>query len=147
MNEDGIVTVALTYEDADLQGADEADLQLRKLNTATATYEPAGTNDAGLSEPTGVLDDYGIDGDANSAWAEVSEVGTFAVGFPQLASDEQDAGEQDAEEQDTTMDADEMLPTGCGANGGGICGTMGMLFLPMTILGLMGMRRSQPRGR
>ena len=88
LSESSVVTVALTYDDADLTGVDESTLRLFKLDAATNTYSPAGTNDAGASTSTGVLGDYGVDAATNTAWAEVSTLGTFAVGIPATEEEE-----------------------------------------------------------
>ena len=123
--DDAAITVSLTYADSDLAGIAERDLRLLKRNAGTGTFELPGTNDVGVSATTGVLGDFGVNTAENSAWAEVSELGTFAVGVPALSP---------------TDRTDEL---GCAA-GGGLCGTMGMIPLTLTVCGLIGLRR---RGR
>lgn len=128
--EDSVVTVALTYDDADLTGIDEADLRVQKLNKDTGLYEPAGNNDVGVGEPTGVLSDYGVDTDTNSAWAGVSTLGTFAVGVPD------NSAYQEVVPDGTGTAANQA----CGA-GAAPCGTTGMVTWFMMVSGLVAMRR------
>lgn len=122
-----VMTVALTYDGDDKPGVEEADLRLTVLDEDTGVYSPAGTNDTGISEPPGALGDYGIDVDRNAAWANVSTLGTFAIGIPQstLAA---------------TIDDD-------GSGGADMCGGLGIVgLLPMFFV-LAGWRSAAVRRR
>lgn len=118
-----VVSVDLSYTDADLSsaGITEADLRLHRFNTSKGEFEPAGENDRGARAPSGVLGDYGVDTSGNGAWAEVTALGQFVVGVPKVTQGEV-----------------EVIP---GCAGGGLCGTMGIICLPACFAGLVGMKR------
>jgi|GEM_PF-4239011 len=118
-----VITVALTYEDADLSGVDETALRLFKLNTQTSLYELAGTADVGASTPTGTLGEYGVDTDTNSAWAEVATLGTFAIGLPEGA--------------DSLPTTPSCFPAGCG--------TVGLANMLLFISGMVAIRHRHRR--
>jgi FKBP-type peptidyl-prolyl cis-trans isomerase 2 len=129
LTEGSVVTVALTYDDADLTGLVEADLRLVKLNGGTGVYEAAGTNDVGDQAPTGVLGDYGVNTATNTAWAEVSSFSTFAVGILAVAS------------EDPTLQR-WLLQSFCGIP---MCGLAGFATVPITCIGLLGMKLEMRR--
>ena len=160
MADGSIVTVVLNYNDADLVGIDETQLRLRKLNDDTGVFDISGANDVGVAVPTGVAGDQGVDVETNSAWWEVTSLGTYAVGIP-LAL--QPAPEPEPEQPGLGTDPDPVPPapdpepqpeqptpddagSGCAA-GGGMCGAFGMITLPMTLMSLLGMRRRNRRRR
>jgi hypothetical protein len=136
-----VVTMQLQYEDADLTNINEDDLRLLRLNTESGTFEAPGTNDVGVSPGTGVLGDYGVDTPVNSAWAEVSTLGTFAVGLPQTADvppgQDVPPGDDDDGEDGEEPPPDE--PTICGA-GAAPCGVVGMINWFLMVSGLFLMR-------
>lgn len=137
--EGGVVAVALTYEDADLAGINEADLRLLRLNESSGAFEPPGTRDVGDMAPTGVAGDWGYDSEKNSAWAVVSELGTFAVGVPESASA---PPEDDASDTGLSDDELEAIPelTQCGA-GAAPCGALGLTQSFLMVAGLAAIRR------
>ena len=128
---DAVVLVALSYDEDDIVAITEHELRLHRFSATLVKYVVAGSNDVGVSEPTGILGDYGVDVDADQAWAEVDTLGTFAIGIPQAT-------------QSATAGGDGATTGGsrpaCGGGGGGMCGAMGMLCLPITLLTLMSMR-------
>ncbi|MCP4589338.1 MAG: hypothetical protein GY842_01205, partial [bacterium] len=121
---DAGLAVALSYSDHDASQVDENQLRLQRLRTNTGVYEPAGTHDVGVSQPTDVLGEYGVDPDLNSAWAKVAEGGTFAVGMP------------DDDLADLTIQSDPAP-----APRGGACGAVGMLTWSLTLTGLIALRQ------
>lgn len=127
INPDDVITVALSYSDEDIEGIDESRLRLNVFSNEDGQYIPAGTNDVGDAPPTGVLNDYGVHTATNKVWAERRTLGSFVIGIPTgtlpLAIVEDDG-----------------TPTACAA-GGGMCGAMGMLSLPMMLASLLGWRR------
>lgn len=136
LTDESIISMALTYEDSDLQGLNETDLRLHRFNPESDLYEPAGTSDVGVGVPTGVLGDYGVEVASNSAWAEVASLGKFAIGVPvsmQLQLDD----------DEIVTPLDDTGPAACGA--GGMCGALGLITMPMSYLGLIGLRRSMRR--
>ena len=134
LTDESIISLALTYEDSDLLGVEETDLRLHRFSPDSDLYEPAGTSDVGVGAPTGVLGDYGVDVASNSAWAEVASLGKFAIGVPVSMRPTED-------EIVTPLDA--LGPAACGT--GGMCGAMGLITIPMSYLGLIGLRRSMRR--
>ena len=104
----------------------EADLRILRLNEDTNEFEPPGASDVGTGAPTGVLGDYGVQMEFNTAWAEVDTLGTFAVGVP---------------EGETVIEPPPEQPvTGvCGA-GAAPCGVVGMINWFGMISGLFLMR-------
>ncbi len=125
---ESIITVALTYFEADLNNIREADVRIQRLNVASGEYEITGDFDAGSSAPTGSLGDYGVDTTNNFAWVETNTLGKFAAGVPRVAQ----------------ADGGAAMPT-CG--GGGLCGSMGMLCLPLAFFSLMGLKTTTRRRR
>jgi hypothetical protein len=74
-----VIRVAFAYVEADYAGGEESELRLLRLDDETGQYVPAGTTDMGDSAPTDTLGDYGIDTEAKTVWAQVNELGTFAL--------------------------------------------------------------------
>ena len=128
-----VVLVAASYEQVDLGEVDEGDLRLFRLNDSTGQYESPGPSDKGDSEPTGVAGDYGVDTGAGEVWAEVTTLGTFAIGVP---------AQQDDDIVDETIDDDDddsVTGPACGAGAG--CGAMGAASWFALMAGLSAMRR------
>ncbi len=137
--EEAVIGISLFYMDADILGIDESALRLHQFDPAGNRFKPAGSNDVGLGPPSAVMDDLGLDMSINQAWAEVATLGKFAVGIPALT-------EQPPEAEDEDLSTDETLSLGS-ANGA-LCGAVGSLILPATILGMVGLgARRQCCGR
>lgn len=77
--------VELYYTDAELGALEEAELRLFRFNSATSQWELAGTNDVGVSAPTGNVGDYGVDPANNRVWAVVDHFSQFAAGKADVA--------------------------------------------------------------
>ena len=124
-------TLLLGYKQADVEagGIDEVGLRVRRLNETLGEYEAAGTNDAGVGDATGIVGDFGVNPDTNSAWVELIAFGTFAVGIVPSAADG-GSGDLPGQPLPTTPD--------CGA---GMCGAFNTMILPLMLMSLMGMRR------
>jgi len=130
-----VITVAVEYWEADYTGGDESELRLHRLDDETGQYLPAGTNDVGDAAPTQSLGDYGVDTAAKTVWAQVNELGTFAVGIPNQES--------------FLVIIDIGDTSGAGgtrsACGGGMCGAAGMVTWFLMISGLVAVRRRNRR--
>lgn len=134
-----VVTVAMRYPDILPAGVEESELRLLRLNPDTNSYALAGTTDQGVSPPTGVLGDHGVDLVEREAWTETAELGTFAVGYLVAVEpgDEPPGDDPPQDDTDEQMPDDEPedppAPTPCGL--------FGFLGLAFTAMGLTLMRR------
>jgi hypothetical protein len=135
-DDDGTFTVQVAYEEADVTTADELRLRLHRRDEATGTYVPAGDADVGVGQPTGVLGEYGVDPEEDLVWAEVSALGTFAVGVTEQAAPPDD-GSGSADDGSATDDGDLTAeepenphPTcGAGAPGGLFISLLGLTMI------------------
>ena len=77
-----VATVILCYSEEMLGDLDENELRLHIFNEETGEWELAGTNDVGVSAPTGIVGDYGIDPISNCVWVVLDHLTLFAAGVP-----------------------------------------------------------------
>ncbi len=130
--EGALMTVELEYWESDHAGGDVSDLRLHRLHDETGEYVPAGTNHVGDEHPSDAvryLGDHGHCSRITHVWARVDTLGTFAVGIAEL------------ETLPLTIGAGDTTGAGGCEAGGGMCGALGMLCLPMTALTMIAMRR------
>jgi hypothetical protein len=142
---ESIYLVSLMYDDKDVFDFDERELRLHRYDDIETIFVPAGDNDVGVNAPTGLLGDYGVETESNGAWSETDQLGRFAIGRPieSLTEDESGAGDQVENMQDM-KDNDEPPPPSAAPPdcGGGVCGVLGVIYLPVMILGLIGLKRT-----
>ncbi len=128
---DSVVVVALEYSEGDVSSIDEAKLRVLRFANETGRYESVGSNDRGVGTPSMIPGDFGVDAESNTVWAVVASFGSFVAGVP-----------------DNTLSATIVEE---GSDGGmtstGICGAVGAVCFPLTMLTLLGMRRREWRER
>jgi photosystem II stability/assembly factor-like uncharacterized protein len=81
INDGDVYKLSLSYANISLGDAAESDLRLLRV-ADEGTMSAAGTNDCGEKATTDILGDYGVLTSADIVWANVSTLGTFAVGVP-----------------------------------------------------------------
>jgi photosystem II stability/assembly factor-like uncharacterized protein len=82
LNDSHVYKITLNYANVSLGDAAESDLRLLRV-VDDAALTAAGSNDCGDVSATDTLGDYGVTTATKQVWANVSTLGTFAVGVPE----------------------------------------------------------------